>query len=153
MDRRLYEDDFYLWSQDQAAALRAAGARQPASGANALDWDLLAEEVEDLGGSQLRECLSRTRTVIEHLFKLAWSSQEAPCSGWRNTIRVQRTDLKLALTPTIRRKVEARLEELHVQAGHLVAAAFADDEPTVACDLSLRWSFAALLGETDDPLR
>jgi hypothetical protein len=151
MDRRLYDDDFYLWTQDQAAALRAAAARA-GDRANAIDWELLAGEVEDLGGSQLRACLSRASTIIEHLYKLAWSSFEAPRSGWRNTIRTQRRDLGFALTPSIRRLLEARLEELHVQAGSLAAAAFADDEPQSDVDRSGRWTLGQILGEIDDPL-
>jgi len=40
-----YDDDFYLWTQEQAAALREADAAR----LNApLDWENLAEEIESL---------------------------------------------------------------------------------------------------------
>jgi Domain of unknown function DUF29 len=43
---RLYDEDFVLWSKQQVEALRAAAQ----SGSNQqLDWDHLAEEIEDLG--------------------------------------------------------------------------------------------------------
>ena len=50
--KSLYDEDFVAWTQQQAKALRAAaGSRtnQP------LDWENLAEEVEDLGKSVRRE--------------------------------------------------------------------------------------------------
>lgn len=42
----LYDRDFFLWTREQAQALRARQA-----GANDLDWDRLAEEIEDVGRS------------------------------------------------------------------------------------------------------
>jgi hypothetical protein len=150
MDRQLYDQDFYLWTQSQAAALEAEGAR---SRSNALDWELLAEEVRDLGGSQLRECLSRTITILEHLYKLAWTAREEPQAGWRETVRTQRRELRLALTASIERLVEARLEELHLAAAADAAESFAEHEPGVAPDLGLRWSMDQLMGAVDDPLK
>lgn len=148
MDRQLYEQDFYLWTQAQAAALEAEGAR---SGSNALDWSLLAEEVRDLGASQLRACLSRVITILEHLYKLAWTAREEPQAGWRETVRTQRRELKLALTRSIERSLEARLEELHETAAHDAAASFAELEPGAAPEQNLRWSLAQILGAADDP--
>ena len=46
--KTLYEEDTVAWSEQQAAALRAAargGSNQP------LDWENLAEEIESLGKS------------------------------------------------------------------------------------------------------
>jgi sugar (pentulose or hexulose) kinase len=60
----LYGRDFVRWAEAQAAALRAAaraGAILP------LDWEHLAEEVEDLAQSQRRELRSRLGTILEHL--------------------------------------------------------------------------------------
>jgi hypothetical protein len=52
--KRLYNEDFVLWSKQQADALRAAAH----GGSNLrLDWGHLAEEIEDLGTSQ-RSALS-----------------------------------------------------------------------------------------------
>ena len=43
----LYDTDILLWSEQQAELLRRRAA-------NALDWDNLAEEIGDVGLSQLR---------------------------------------------------------------------------------------------------
>ena len=44
MGRALYDDDFYAWTQEQAKLLR-----QGSAASNRLDFDLIAEEIEDLG--------------------------------------------------------------------------------------------------------
>ena len=67
MDKPLYEQDFFRWTEEQARGLRAAAAMR----LNApLDWENLAEEIESLGRSDRRELASRVQTVIEHLMKL-----------------------------------------------------------------------------------
>ncbi len=46
--KTLYDEDFVAWAEHQAEALRAAAR----GGSNqALDWENLAEEIEDLGKS------------------------------------------------------------------------------------------------------
>ena len=67
-DGSLYDDDFYAWTQEQAELLR----RGPAA-ANRLDFDLIAEEIEDLGKSELHACQSLCEHIIEHLLKLEYS--------------------------------------------------------------------------------
>jgi len=49
-DGSLYDDDFYAWTQEQAELLRRGG------GASALDIEHIAEEIEDLGKSELHGC-------------------------------------------------------------------------------------------------
>ncbi len=138
----LYETDFYVWAKTQAEALRARGR-----GANALDYDRLAEEVEDLGKSEYREARSYVARIIEHLFKLAWSQNAAPRNGWRAEIVRFRLAVEAVLTPTIRRKVEEELERLHTASAEATALQFADLEPDAVCDASLRWTLPQILGE------
>ncbi len=66
----LYEEDFYPWTREQAAAGRAR--------ANAIDWEHLAEEIESSGNSDRRELSRRLGTIIEHLAKLEWSPAVDP---------------------------------------------------------------------------
>jgi len=70
--KALYEDDTVAWAENQAAALRAAArgtSDQP------LDWENLAEEIEDLSKSIKRGVHSHIRNIIEHLIKLEYSPQ------------------------------------------------------------------------------
>lgn len=150
----LYEADFYLWTQAQAEALRAE-ARRRGAGSNAIDWERLATEVGDLGARDVRECFSRVRTILEHLWKLAASSAVEPRRGWTETVLTQRADLADALTPAIRALMEAQLEAAHVRAYASAAKAFSLHEPDAAdrLDPAQRWTLAQVLGEQDDPLQ
>jgi hypothetical protein len=146
----LYDEDFYLWTQAQAEALRAEARRR--GGSNELDWEHLAEEVGDLGKSDLRECLSRTRTIIEHLLKLAASARTEPRAGWLVTVKTQRNDLKLVLTKSLHKKVSAALGKLHDEARDVVGTLLAAEEPDVSVPNDRAWSLAEILGEENDPI-
>lgn len=150
MDRRLYDQDFYLWTQEQAEALRREGSR--AGGSNAIDWELVAEEVGDLGKSDKNKCLSLTRNILAHFYKLSWTARSEPTGHWKAEILAFRQDLADSLTPSIRRVVETGLDRLHVQASGRAELIFESEEPSAARDLSLRWTFAQVLGEDHDPI-
>jgi hypothetical protein len=150
MDKRLYDQDFYLWTQEQAEALRREGNR--AGGSNAIDWELVAEEVGDLGKSDKNTCISFARNIVAHLFKLAWTQRPEPRGHWKAEIVAFRSDLDNRITPSIRHKVEAELETIHQQAGIIASLTFDTEEPFTARDLSLRWTLAQILGATGDPL-
>lgn len=78
-----YDEDVYLWSVEQAAALRQAAA----SGSNLpVDWENVAEEIESVGRSELRALESALMRVIEHLLKLEWSPASDPRAGWRTSV-------------------------------------------------------------------
>src|SRR4051812_49650097 len=91
-DPGLYERDFYLWTQRQAAELRHAAAQRTNL---PLDLENLAEEVESLGKSDRRAVVSYLIKLIEHLLKLAYSPAQYPRSGWRKSVRKARRGLAL----------------------------------------------------------
>lgn len=84
----LYDDDLYSWATEQASALRAA-SRVKLNTPVRIDWDNLAEEVEDMAKSQLRELRSRYFRLLTHLLK--WQFQaERRSTSWRGTIGEER---------------------------------------------------------------
>ena len=97
----LYEDDFYAWTQQQAELLR----RLPAAG-NEFDPEHIAEEIEDLGRSDLRAAQSLCEHIIEHFLKLEFSGLEQPADHWRDEIVEWRLQLEKVLT----RSIEAKLD-------------------------------------------
>lgn len=108
----LYAQDFYQWTQEQAALLRDQKAA-------ALDYANLAEEVESLGKSQQSELESRLEVVLTHL--LTWRYcplPPEPRRGWRLTIREQRRRLARLLhqNPSLRPTVLAVLTESYPHA-------------------------------------
>jgi Domain of unknown function DUF29 len=132
----LYDQDFYAWTQEQAAALRAQFWSD-----NRLDAEHLAEEIEDLGKSDLYAVESFIEQIIAHLLKLDYPVQDDPRAHWRAEILNFRRNAERRISPTIRCKVEADLEERYARArarsrrGHRARAGF---DPRPAQDLSLR---------------
>src|SRR4029453_5910695 len=88
----LYDQDFYAWTQEQAALLREGAVHE-------LDLTNLAEEIESLGKSEQRELYNRLRRLLRHLLKLQVAAQGLPRdleragTGWHTTVTVQRMDL------------------------------------------------------------
>jgi uncharacterized protein DUF29 len=109
--KTLYEEDLYVWSQTQAALLRAGRFDE-------LDLANLIEEIEDVGGALRRSVQKRTITIMVHLLKLEHSPASDPRVGWRDTIRTQRTRLLTDLTPALRRLLAADLADLYARARH-----------------------------------
>ena len=87
----LYDQDFYAWTQEQAALLRE-GAVQ------GLDLMNLAEEIESLGKSDRRALGSHLRNLVMHLLK--WQYQpEWRLTGhsWESSIQNARDEIALIL--------------------------------------------------------
>jgi hypothetical protein len=96
----LYEEDFYAWTQQQAELLRGLRAA-----GNELDLEHIAEEIEDLGRSDLRAAQSLVEHIIEHFLKLEYSGLEEPADHWRDEI----VEWRLQLDKTLTRSIEAKL--------------------------------------------
>jgi hypothetical protein len=80
-----YDQDFYAWSLEQAALLRAGRADQA-------DLEHIAEEIESMGRTEKRELVARLTILLLHLIK--WQFQPAMRTrGWRLSIEGQRLDI------------------------------------------------------------
>ncbi len=114
------DQDFALWTRAQAQALRAAarvGNNLP------IDWENVAEEIEDLGRSERRELASRIGTILEHLLKLTASPAQAPRGGWEATVlreRARVADL-LSESPSLRAEIPAIIDRQQPLARRIVA--------------------------------
>ena len=144
----LYETDFYAWTQAQAVALRAPGVR----GSNAVDWERVAEEIEDLGSERRHAIESWLQQIIIHLHKLETSRALDPRAAWREEIRRFRLEIDGRLTPAIRNGLYEDLESLHCKAARYAQRSLDDHERDLKVDASRRWGLEQLLGEGDDPL-
>ena len=81
-----YDDDFFAWTQAQAALLR--GGRL-----DAIDIANIAEEIESLGKSRRRELYRRMLRLLEHLIKLDVSTLYDPRRQWILSVSEQRRQL------------------------------------------------------------
>lgn len=102
-----YEEDFYLWTVEQARLLRSGEL-------SAIDAANIAEEIESMGRSDRRELKSRLIVLIAHLLK--WLHQpEARSRSWSSTIREQRQQIDLVLedSPSLRPAVTHMLPQTY----------------------------------------
>jgi hypothetical protein len=113
LERSLYKTDYYAWTKQQAAALRAMAARGESP---TLDLENLAEEVESLGRSDLNAVRSHARRIIEHLLELEFSPSSPPRADWRYSVAEARDQVEDHITPSMRSDVAADLGRLFERA-------------------------------------
>ena len=123
----LYEADFYVWAEEQAALLRARRF-------DALDLDNLIEEVQGLADARLAAVLSNAAVVIEHLLKLQHSPATEPRNSWRASVREHRRRLWIDSTPRLTQTLANRLPELYARARDDAAAGMRDHGEHTAAD-------------------
>ncbi len=143
---QLYDRDFYLWTQEQADLLRHGTydrLKLP------IDWDHIADEIEQMGRQGLVAVNERIGLILEHLLKLEHSPDPAPRDRWIEIIGRCREDVARSLddSPSLRRKVAARWPREYALArcraervlsgtgnGHAVAGSVIPAEPAYTLD-------------------
>lgn len=109
MSEELYGADFLEWTRTQAEALRAGQYSK-------LDQERLAEEVEDLGLSQLSAKESYVLRILEHLLLIEFVGPAQTIPHWRVEVAAFRGSLKRRLSPTMRKIVREGLDDLFYDA-------------------------------------
>ena len=94
-----YDDDFFAWTQEQAAALRHLS---PGMVGEDVDVGNLAVEIEDLGKRDLREVKSFLKRVVEHLLKIDACPGSADIPYWRSETLVFQSSAVDAFSPGMR---------------------------------------------------
>jgi len=105
-----YEEDFYLWTVEQARLLRAGDF-------STIDVAHIAEEIESMGRSDRRAIESRLIVLLTHLLK--WRIQlRMRSSSWSGTIGEQRRRIAKLLqeSPSLRPLVDEALAEAYSEA-------------------------------------
>jgi hypothetical protein len=137
-----YDEDFYAWTQTQAARLRQEKASD-------LDYANLAEEIESLGKRDRRELRRHLERLMQHLLKWRYQSETRQHGhSWQRTIREQRRQLGLLLddSPSLCREVP-----LFIDAGYPRAREQALSEtglPEAMMPHACPWTFTQILDET-----
>ncbi len=107
MKSTTYEKDFYAWTQEQSQLLKTGQLHQ-------IDWQNIAEEIEDMGRSEKRRLESRLEILIMHLLK--WQFQPNLRSrSWQLTIKEQRLRLEKLLqkNPSLQSNLTEVIEDLY----------------------------------------
>jgi Domain of unknown function DUF29 len=107
---RLYDEDFFAWTQAQARELRRFARTRPNV---PLDLAHIAEEIADLGTSRRDSLRSWTANIIEHLLLLEHSPARTPRGGWIGEIVAWRRDIDRRLSGALRRDLRRQLPRLY----------------------------------------
>jgi hypothetical protein len=142
----LYERDFYAWTQDQAARLRALG------GDNRFDVEHMAEEIEDLGKKDRRAFESLLISACQHLIQAATSLADEPKRKWLIEVRTFLAQARRLRrdSPTLVNKVdmsEIWSEAVHEANGNLRIY----DDPEFPTDVACPLTLDELLAGSFDP--
>lgn len=103
MERVVYQKDYYGWLRENARLIREKKFSE-------IDAENLIEELESMGKSEKRELSSRLTILLLHLLK--WQYQTVKRStSWRNTIAVQRIDIRELLedSPSLRSEISDKI--------------------------------------------
>lgn len=101
-----YDDDVFLWSEEQARLIRAlkAGRRDLP---NALDLDNIAEEIESVGRSDLHTVQSLLVQIFAHLNKLADRGLgHGSAEHWSAEILALQRQIHRRCTPGMRQHID-----------------------------------------------
>lgn len=100
----LYGDDILIWSEQQAELLRRMGAGERVN--DQVDWENVAEEIEDVGRNQLHSVESLLVQALRHMLKAeAWPlHRDAP--NWRADAVDFRRQARRRFVPSMRQKID-----------------------------------------------
>ena len=102
-----YADDFYTWTQEQGAHLRAGDV-------SALDLENLADEIESLGKSQFSSFVSALRVVLVHMLKFDHQPSKRTRS-WAISIATHRLHVagELKVGPGLKSRIGEAVERAY----------------------------------------
>jgi hypothetical protein len=105
--------DYYDWLCSQATALKTSRPQF-------LDWEKLAEELEEMGARERRELVSHLRILMAHLLKWTYQGTRRSTS-WKRTILLARQDATAVLqdSPSLKRMLGDFIEKAYEDARRL----------------------------------
>jgi len=120
MKSPLYEHDFLLWSEQQAAVLRTGNLA-------ALDTEGLLEELEDMAKKRKEALQTLMRNILAHLLRLQFSTAIGPPAGWVDEIDNLRdqAETKIEDTPSLTHYAQGLFEKAWPQALRAADKSFA----------------------------
>ncbi|MGL5032297.1 MAG: DUF29 domain-containing protein [Microcystaceae cyanobacterium] len=128
MTTKLYDTDFYAWTQQQASFLLTGQWQN-------LDINNLGEEIAALGKQQRQELRNRLGILIGHLLK--WDYQpQLRGKSWKATIREQRDEILdiIDANPSLKPYLEEAIAKGFRQGINLVVKETPLDDPDLPKD-------------------
>jgi len=101
----LHDRDIYAWTEQQAGVLRDL-ARSRNDLPTDLDLPHIAEEIEDLGISELNAVRSFIRLILVHLAKAMSAPDAAPMAHWQEEVANWQSELLQRITPAMKTRID-----------------------------------------------
>jgi hypothetical protein len=121
----LYQEDFYTWTRQQAAALRSLATRQPS---NEVDWPNLIEEVEALGRSEVSRVRSALFRLLEHACLVALAPPDhRDIPHWQGEMLAFRGEAAEDYHPSMRQVLTPKLDKAWADARAAAARKLGQD--------------------------
>ena len=129
----LYEDDIVAWAQQQAQAIRELARSRPEL-SNTIDWENIAEEVDEVGQAPVKQVASLLRQFMLHLAKALSDVGSSSLNRWRAETAVFQADARDRFTASMRGKLD--VDKLWCEALRAAAPSLADHGAAIAADLT-----------------
>ena len=127
-----YDSDFFAWTQHQAKVLRTLsrlGSEIPAD----LDIAHVAEEIEDLGKSELNAARSLIRQILAHVIKGACDPNSQAFAHWRTEMTAFRIELRHRYSRSMRQRLN--FQEIWAEATEVAETSLREHDASVAARL------------------
>jgi hypothetical protein len=137
--RPTHDEDLAAWALDQARRLRELARMRPNE---PLDWELLADEIEDMGKGEQRAAEAFVKLILAHLLKLEFARDATAVHHRRKELQAFRSNYRRRATPSIHARLQAELPAIYeVARAETIAALWqdADLEDRVPCACPYRW--------------
>ena len=134
-----YDADILEWSEQQAWALRTL-ARTRHDLSNELDWEHVAEEIEDVGRAEFNAVQSFVRLILIHLIKAISVPDAVSILHWRSEVVAIQGELVDRVTPSMHSRID--LSKLWLRAIKEADAALAVHGQSVVSALPSRCPLA-----------
>lgn len=140
MSSSLYEQDFLLWTEQQAALLRAGKISD-------LDIGNILEEIEGMGKEQKLALQSLMRMILVHLLKLDLSPSRDPRAKWIEEVLEFRTQAETRLddTPSLRHYADELFAKAWPQARRIAQKSFEIHGENVAVPVECPYTLEQVL--------
>ncbi|GAB6043229.1 DUF29 domain-containing protein [Endothiovibrio diazotrophicus] len=114
-----YQNDFLLWTERQAALLRAGRLTE-------LDFENILEEIEDMGREQKMALQSLLRMILVHLLKLELSPATEPQAKWAEELLEFRAQAENRIedTPSLKHYIDELFAKAWPQARRIAQKSF-----------------------------
>jgi hypothetical protein len=136
-NQQLYDQDFYAWTHEQAALLRAGRLSEA-------DVGHIAEEIENMGKGEKRELVSCLRVLLLHLLRWQYQPTRRGAS-WEGSIINIRDELDdhLRDNPSLKSQIAGPMEVAYRRA--VVDATTETDLVRSTFPQSCPWSFDQIM--------